>query len=146
MNIMMSERDIYTEELFPYIGYYFDTKYTGVIIDARGILKSFDGYDVKVKPALFVVVKDSDGKTVFDLNNVYPDVIREKGMVRYSYDINENFNERVGKNPLRIIASGAGDRSGSQIVITTSDAKKMLSSEITRKAIHYGEIVIIIDR
>ena len=66
-------------------------------------------------------------------------------MVRYSYDIYEDQTKRVGNNPFRIVASGTGDRSGSNIVITVSDAKRMLSSETTRKAIQNGKVVILIE-
>lgn len=145
MNILMDERDIYTEDLKGYMGYHYETQYTGIIIDARGELISFDGYRVKVKPSLFIVVKDNEGRIVFNKNNVYPEIIREKGMVRYSYDINEDQTDRVGKNPFKLVASGVGDKSGGIIVITEIDAKKMLSSITTKKAINTGNIVIIID-
>lgn len=144
MNILMNERDIYTEDLKGYMGYHYETQYTGIIIDARDKLTSFDGYTVKVKASLFITVKDSEGRVVFDKNNVYPEIIREKGMVRYSYDINDDHSDRVGKNPLRIVADGTGDRSGSVIVITVIDAKRMLSSQVTRDAIQNGRIVVVI--
>ena len=82
---------------------------------------------------------------VFNKNNVYPKAIKEKGMVIYTYDINEEHIDRVGKNPIRIVASGTGDRAGSVIVITEIDAKRMLSSKTTRDAIQNGNIVIIVD-
>ncbi len=145
MNILMEERDIYTEDLKGYMGYHYETQYTGIIIDARGELTSFDGYSVKVKPSLFIVVKDSEGRIVFDKNNIYPEIIREKGMVRYSYNVYEDLEDRVGKNPFRLVADGVGDKSGGIIVVTEIDAKKMLSSTTTRKAINNGNIVIIID-
>lgn len=146
MNILMDERGKYTEDLIGYMDYHYNTKYTGVIIDARGELISFDGYNVKVKPSLFVTVKDSDGRIIFDRDNVYPEVIRKKGMVKYSYDIKEDYTDRIGKAPLKIAAAGTGDRDGSIIVVSSSSAKKLLSSEITRKAIQEGNIVIVIDR
>lgn len=145
MNIMISERDIFTEDLIGYMGYHYDTKYTGLLIDARGILTSYDGYEVKVKPSLFVTIKDSEGRLVFNQNNVLPEVIKNKGMVRYSYDILENQTRRVGIRPLKIVAFGTGDRSGSHIVVSELDAKRMLASETTRNAIKNGWVVIIID-
>ncbi len=145
MNILMEERGIYTEGLIGYMGYHYETKYTGIVIDARGTLVSFDGYSAKVKPSLFITVKDNEGRMVFNKNNVFPENIKEKGMVIYTYDINEEHIDRVGKNPIRIVASGTGDRAGSVIVITEIDAKRMLSSKTTRDAIQNGNIVIIVD-
>ncbi len=145
MGIIMSERDIFTESLKSYMGFHYETDYTGIVIDARGELISYEGYKVKVKPALFVTIKDAEGRIVFNQNNVYPEVIRNTGMVRYSYDIGEDRSQSIGDKPLKIVASGTGDRTGSVIVITVSDAKRMLSSEITRNAIQNGKVVIIID-
>ena len=115
------------------------------IIDARGTLVSYDGHEVSVKPSLFVTIKDSEGRLVFNQNNVYPEIIKNKGMVRYSYDIMEDQRSRVGSSPLKIVAYGTGDRSGSHIVVSELDAKRMLASETTRNAIKNGKVVIIID-
>ncbi|MBN2544515.1 MAG: hypothetical protein JXB50_01880 [Spirochaetes bacterium] len=145
MSLLMTERDTFTEDLKSYMGYYYDTRYSGVIIDARGELTSFDGYKVKVKPSLFIVIRDSDGRIVLDKNNIYPEVIKKKGMARYSYDINQDFTNLVGKNPYKIVAVGTGDRSGSHLVISVGSAKKMLSGDMTKKALQDGKIVIVID-
>ncbi|HOV14293.1 MAG TPA: hypothetical protein PK771_08425 [Spirochaetota bacterium] len=146
MSILMNEKDFYTEDLKSYMDFNYETNYTGVIIDARGELLSFDGHKVKIKPSIFVTIKDSEGKIVFNQFNVLPNVMKERGMVRFSYDITENLEERVGKLPLKTIAFGTGDKSGSVIVVSKENAKKMLSSEITRDAIKNGKIAIIIDK
>ncbi len=145
MSLIMDEEDHYTEDLKQYMGYNYQTDYTGLVIDARGVLKSFSGRDVKIKPSIFVTVRDSDGNVVFSRYNILPDVIRESGMVRYSNNVNEDITDRVGKNPFRIVAYGAGDYSGSTIVISTADAKKLLSSSNTRDSVKNGKIGIIID-
>lgn len=145
MSILMDDRSAYAEDLISYMGYNYNTEYTGVIIDARGELTSFDGYKVKVKPSLFIVIRDSDGRIILDQSNVSPEIIKLKGMVRYSFDVNEKQTERVGEKPLFIEAYGAGDRAGSNIVVSVTDAKKMVSSEIIRNAIQNGKIVVIID-
>ncbi|HPO50541.1 MAG TPA: hypothetical protein PLO89_09475, partial [Spirochaetota bacterium] len=108
MEILMNEKDFYTEELKSYIGFNYQTNYTGVIIDARGDLESFDGRAVKIKPSVFVTIKDAEGKIVFNQYNVLASVMKEKGMVRYSYDIKEDLSSRVGEKPLKIIAYGTG--------------------------------------
>ncbi|HOF02265.1 MAG TPA: hypothetical protein PK385_07440 [Spirochaetota bacterium] len=146
MSILMNERDFYTEKLRSYEGYNFKVGFTGIVIDARGVLQSYDGYDVKVEPCLFVTVKDNEERLVFNQYNVEAEVIKNKGMARYSYDVNEDQSDIVGISPLRIAAYGVGDRNGSIIVVTENDAKKMLADDKTRSAIRSGKIVIIIDR
>lgn len=145
MNLLMTERDAYTEDLKSYMGFNYDTRFTGVIIDARGELTSFDGFKVKVKPSLFIVIRDSEGRIVLEKDNIYPEVIKKNGMARYSYEINQDFSGFVGKNPYKIVAVGTGDKSGSHLVITVGSAKRMLSGEVTKKALQNGKIVIVID-
>lgn len=145
MNIIMDNVNIYTEEPKSYMGYNYSSDYTGIIIDARGILTTYEGYKVKSKPTIFVTIKDTEGRVVIDKNNVYPEVIIEKGMVRYTYDVNENLESRVGKKPLRLVAYGAGDQRGSILVVSEINAKRMLASQSIREAIQHGKIAIIID-
>ncbi len=145
MNILMGGRESFTESLQSYMGFNYSTDYTGVIIDARGTLRSFNNYEVVVRPSLFIAVRDSNDRLVFNQYNVLPDVIRNTGMVGYSYDILADHTNRVGNRPLRIVATGVGDRQGAVIVISERDAKLMLSSDSTKEAIRNGRVVIIID-
>ncbi len=147
MDIIMKEQKIYTEELKGYMGYSYNNDYSGVIIDARGSLDSFDDrISVKIKPSVFLTVKDSEGNLVFNEYNVLPEVIKNSGMVKYSYNIYEDNIERIGRNPLRVVAYGAADEDGSILIITQNDAKKMLASAESRNSIKNGKIVIVIDR
>lgn len=145
MDIIMEDDYLYTADLKSYMGYNYQNDYTGIVIDARGILTTFDTHRIKVNPSVYVAVKDSEGRTVFNQFNVYPHITRQKGMVRYSYDINEDLEERVGPKPLHLVAYGAGDKLGAIIVISVPDAKRILSSASTKSAIQNGKIAIIID-
>jgi hypothetical protein len=145
MNILMPDDDAFTGDLVNNTGFHFNTGYTGLIIDARGELESFDKKKVKVRPCIFATIKDEFGYTVISRHNVMSDVIRQKGMVRYSYDIKENQEERTGKKPLRVVAYKAGDSFGGIIIISDQDAKRILSSEKTRTSIKNGNIVIVIN-
>ena len=145
MNILMPDDDAFTSDLVNNTGFHFNTVYTGLIIDARGELESFDGNKVKVKPCIFATIKDESGNTIISRHNVLPGVIHEKGMVRYSYDIKENQEERTGKKPLKVVAYKAGDSFGGIIIISEDDAKRILSSEKTRSSIKNGNIVIVIN-
>lgn len=145
-SIIMDEQGFYTEELRQYEGFHFQTEYTGIILDARGILKSFGGEQVKVMPSIFVNIIDDQGREVFNQYNVFADVIRNQGMVRYSYDINENMSDRIGLKPYKMVAFGVGDSSGSVISISVNDAKRILASNSTRNCIKNGRVVIVIDK
>ena len=260
MNILLGDRSQYTQELPAFIGETYENDYTGIVIDARGELTSFSGEKVKISPSLFLTVRDANGDVVFNRYNVRPDVLLERGMVKYSYDIKDsesnpngayleiseeyadglliklsdlskslraeidgivvacnkggiskekarstlakalvtelsgkfastgimvnNLEEllfaytrefavgrekillkggvslkslillksdlkrtekRAGNNPLRIVAYGAGSKSGSVIVISNKNAKEILAATSTRKAIADGKIEVVID-
>lgn len=259
MSILLGDRSQYTQELPAYIGETYENNYTGIVIDARGDLTSFSGEKVTILPSLFLTVRDADGDVVFNRYNVRPDVLLERGMVKYSYDIKDSENslgayaeisercidgilinlsdlstnlqsrieeivvarsksgiskgkarfaladalaselsaknaetgilvknleaslsaymsefligrgklllrggeslkslvmlkkdlkrteKRAGNNPLRIVAYGAGSKSGSVIVISKKNAREILAASSTRKAIADGKIEVIID-
>lgn len=260
MNILLGDRSQYTQELPAFIGETYENDYTGIVIDARGELTSFSGEKVKISPSLFLTVRDANGDVVFNRYNVRPDVLLERGMVKYSYDIKasesnpngayleiseecadglliklsdlskslraeidgivvacnkggiskekarstlakalvrelsgkyastgimvknleellfaytrefaigrekillkggaslkslillksdlKRIEKRAGNNPLRIVAYGAGSKSGSVIVISNKNAKEILASTSTRKAIADGKIEVVID-
>lgn len=260
MNILLGDRSQYTQELPAYIGETYENNYTGIVIDARGDLTSFSGDKVKILPSLFLTVRDADGEVVFNRYNVRPDVLLERGMVKYSYDIKDSESnptgaytqvsersidgilidlnnlsaelqsridgivvagnkggiskekarftlasaltselsaknvktgnlvenleailsaytsefsvgrgklllkggeslkslvmlkkdlkrteKRAGNNPLRIVAYGAGSKSGSVIVISKKNAREILAASSTRKAIADGKIEVVID-
>jgi hypothetical protein len=147
MDIIMKGQKIYTEELKGYMGYSYNNNYTGIIIDARGDLSSFnERIIVKIKPSIFLAIKDNEGNLVFNEYNVLPEVIKNRGMVKYSYNIYEDNIDRVGKNPLRIVAYGAADEDGSILIVAQNDAKKMLASNQSRDAIKNGKVVVVIDK
>lgn len=146
MSIVLEDVNEYTQPLNGYMGFHYETDYTGIVIDARGILKSFEDYDVRVKPSVFLTIKDNKGQLVFNRFHIEAKVIQDKGMVLYSNDISENLSHRVGLNPLKLVAYGTGDRNGAVITVSESDAKLMLSSEKLRSSIKQGKIAIVIDK
>ena len=147
MNIVLNDVGDYARELPTINDNNYNMDYTGLIIDARGMLKSFSGDDVKIKPSLFLTVRDTDGRIVFNRHNVKPSVMIEKGMVRYTYDpYAKNSTDRVGAKPLKFVAYGAGNLSGSVIVISNSNANKILSSKKMRNAIANGRVEVIVNK
>ncbi len=147
MNIVLNDVGEYTRELPVISDNSYNMNYTGLIIDARGTLESFSGSDVKIRPSLFLTVRDTDGKIIFNRHNVKPSVMIKEGMVRYTYDAyNKHFEDRVGSKPLKIVANGAGNLSGSVIVISNTNATKILSSKRMRDAIGNGRIEVIVDK
>ena len=67
-----------------------------------------------------------------------------KSLILLKSDL-KRIEKRAGNNPLRIVAYGAGSKSGSVIVISNKNAKEILASTSTRKAIADGKIEVVID-
>lgn len=144
-SILVPDNDSFVEDIKNYTTFKNNATYTGIMIDARGEMNTFENNKTFVKPCLFVTIKDSNGKEILNRFNISPEIIKNKGMARYSYNINDKQTERIGNNPLKILAYGTGDNSGSVIIISQADAIKILSSEFTRKSLQNGNIVIVIN-
>lgn len=67
-----------------------------------------------------------------------------KSLILLKSDL-KRIDKRAGNNPLRIVAYGAGSKSGSVIVISNKNAREILAAASTRKAIADGKIEVVID-
>ena len=120
MNILLGDRSQYTQELPAFIGETYENDYTGIVIDARGELTSFSGEKVKISPSLFLTVRDANGDVVFNRYNV----LLERGMVKYSYDIKDSESNPNGAY-LEI-----SEECADGLLIKLSDLSKSLRAEI----------------
>jgi len=111
------------------------TKYTGIIIDARGL---------KLTPALFPRILNEDGKEVYGLGFVAQNYAQELGLVSYVQNLSEAYrNERSGINPLRIDALRTAGRLNSDIIIANSDAVRMHESQQNLKLLERCRVIVI---
>ncbi|PIE98720.1 MAG: porin [Treponema sp.] len=122
-------------------------KYSGILIDARGLQPVHGEYvNEKVHPALFPRIWDTDMSLIFEKNIVDPKTAKERGIIRYSDNLDEaEYRDLIGTNPLRIIARGVFGLNRTDPIISAKDSAKILAEPENLKLLQEGRVVIICD-
>lgn len=89
-------------------------RYTGVVIDCRGM---------NLNPVMSPVIKDSRGTKLYGHKNLNPDYVIANGMASYAHDM--SMASRAGSNPLVIRAERLDDHNANP-VISVDDGNMML--------------------
>ncbi|UCD84482.1 MAG: LPP20 family lipoprotein [Deltaproteobacteria bacterium] len=112
-------------------------KYTGMIIDVRGL---------KAAPVLAPKIMDEEGKEVYGSSFISLEGLGKWGVAKYLRDLSSSQkDDRVGKNPLLVKGLRAtGPRSG-DIIISNADAQKILGFINDQGFLRNGEVIIIIN-
>jgi len=121
--------------------------WSGILIDARGALPVRGEY-VKdaLTPSLFPKIWDTSMNLAYEKNMVSPDVARTRGIVHYASSLEEaELYERIGDDPLRIVARQVFGIYRTDPVISREDALKILSNDANRKLLEEGRVVIVCD-
>ena len=97
--------------------------------------------------ALSPRIYDDQLQVVASFQNVAPEVVRRQGMVGYaSVSDMTHITERIGENPLRIIAKELTGIAPTDIIIDNQDAGRILSRHHNRQLVTQGKIVIVINK
>ena len=95
-------------------------KYTGLIVDARGI---------GVKPAMSIVILNENNKEIYGTAFASREFAVQKGMCGYAKDLeNASKNSRVKGRPLTVKGLRTRGSGQSDIVISNADASKIQSA------------------
>ena len=122
--------------------------YTGIIIDARGIL-AVQGEFVKSEayPCLFPKIWDETMDLLYEKNMADSNVAKSTGIISYAWSDDETlYQDRVGKDPLRISARKVFGANRTDPVISRKDALKILSVPENLQLLKEGKIVILLDK
>jgi len=123
---------------FPeYDEWVYTASFTGLVIDARGLGKT---------PAVAPRIFDEDHNLVYSPALMLKESFEQWGEVQYTDDpYYEGFEERVGKNPFRIVAAPNDKLIETDIGIYNEDAKVLLQHEETKRSLMEGRVILIID-
>ena len=111
--------------------------FTGLVIDARGIA---------LKPAMVPRVLDENGQEVFGAAFVSREFAVQWGIGAYTVDIKASrYHQRVGQNPLIIKGLRTSDPGNSDIIISNTDAAKLLSSSEHLSFLKECRVLIVAD-
>jgi len=144
-NLFIKHNAPYTPSSFP-LGIASRT-YTGILIDARGQLPVHGEYSKeKINPCLFPRIWDKDMNLLYEKNIVDPVVAHQQSIVLYTGTLDESmYRDRIGTEPLRIIARGVFGDNRTDPIISTADAEKILAKKENIQLLREGKIVIICD-
>ena len=111
--------------------------FTGLVIDARG---------VALKPALVPRLLDENGQEVFGAAFVSREFAVQWGTGGYSVDIKASRNnQRVGRNPLVVKGLRTSEPGHCDIIISNTDAAKLLSSSEHLSFLKECRVLIVVD-
>ena len=88
----------------------------------------------RLTPSLFPKVWDASMNLVYEKNMVNPDTARQRGIVHYASSLEEGeLSDRIGDDPLRIVARRVFGKNRTDPVISRDDALKILTDPANRK-------------
>lgn len=145
-NLFVKHNAPYTPSFFP-----FGTAskvYTGILIDARGQLPVHGEYSSEqLNPCLFPKIWNKNMNLIYEKNIVDPDQAKKHSIVLYTGTLDESeYRERIGTEPLRIIARGVFGDNRTDPIISNEDAERILAKKENIELLRQGKIVIVCDK
>jgi hypothetical protein len=138
--------------IVPLLGWVPTAEYTGILVYAADDLPVFGtGTIASVAPTLFpgVYYRRASEELLFrlvEVEHMEPDVLATRGPVAYTDDAQATgLADRIGSNPLRVLAIGTFGRRPSDIVISEQDAAEILGSPHNISLLAQGRVVIVVD-
>jgi hypothetical protein len=120
-------------------------RYTGVVIYAAEPLPSWGTSAERLpRPALFPRIFDEGMSLVLDKEMCDPASLVRWGMVAYTDDpADPGPEDRIGQNPLRILARGVFGRNDTDLLIPAESARRLLATEENSRLLREGRILVI---
>ena len=145
-NLFVKHNAPYTPSFFP-----FGTAskvYTGILIDARGQLPVHGEYSSEqLNPCLFPKIWNKNMNLIYEKNIVDPDQAKKHSIVLYTGTLDESeYRDRIGTDPLRIIARGVFGDNRTDPIISNEDAERILAKKENIELLRQGKIVIVCDK
>jgi hypothetical protein len=125
-------------------------EYTGIVIYAKGSLPVHgEAVEGSAEPCLFPRVFDSGMGLVLDRSLVLPEVLAgnagaaRAGVLGYASAIGVEAGERVGSDPMRVMALELFGDHHTDYIIAREDALRILSSAGNRELLRQGKVVVV---
>ncbi len=120
-------------------------RYTGVIIYAAEPLPSYGTSQQRLpRPALFPRIFDEGMSLVLEKEMCDPASLQRWGMIEYASDpADPGPADRIGSNPLRILARGVFGRNDTDLLIPRESARRLLASDENRRLLLEGRILVV---
>jgi hypothetical protein len=124
--------------------------YSGIVVYAKGRLPVHgEGVEGVAAPCLFPRIYDGEMRLVLDRSLVLPEVLARSGpsggVLGYASALGVEAGERVGGDPMRVMAVELFGDDRCDFVISRDDALRILSSPGNRELLRQGKVVVILD-
>jgi hypothetical protein len=117
--------------------YVFSGPFTGLVVDARGLGRV---------PAIAPRILDEDHRLIYSKDYVNQASFARHGAVQYTSDPRyRGLEDRVGKNPLRLVALADEKTIETDITISNAESKTLLQNSSSRESLARGNVIIIVD-
>ena len=145
-NLFVKHNAPYTPSFFP-LGTA-SKVYTGILIDARGQLPVHGEYSSEqLNPCLFPQIWNKNMNLIYEKNMVDPAQAKKQGIVLYTGTLDESmYRDRIGTEPLRIIARGVFGDNRTDPIISNEDAERILAKRENIELLRQGKIVIVCNK
>jgi hypothetical protein len=118
--------------------------YTGIVIYAKGSLPVHgESVEDVARPCLFPRVYDSQMGLVLDRSVELPETLANGGVLGYASAIGVEAGERVGSDPMRVMALELFGNRRTDYIISRQDALRILSSPGNRELLRQGKVVVV---
>jgi len=121
--------------------------YTGIIVFVQGeYAVRGEHRPGRLVPSLFPRIFDDEMNPILSRNHVDPAALRAEGLAAFAKGLDDPVIElRAGDDPLRIMAYQIFGTLRTDIIITRTDALKILGDPANRELIRTGRIVFVMD-
>ena len=128
------------------IGWSPSDTFSGIVIYAADALPvRGEARFALASPTLFPTIYDSELRPILSATMLDPATLRRNGTVAYSSSLDpDDWQARVGLNPLRIVATELFGRFGADLLISEEDARRILSREHNRSLLQEARVTIVI--
>jgi len=127
------------------LGYTPSRAYTGIVIYAEGPLPvRGERVSESLRPCLFPRIYDEDMVPVLERRNVEPAALAAWGPAGYAEAVDAAAWERVGDDPLRVIARAVFGTNRTDIVLSREDAARILALPENRALVARGRVLVVL--
>jgi hypothetical protein len=121
--------------------------YTGIIVYVQGeYAVRGEHRPGRLVPSLFPRIYDEEMNPILSRNHVDPQALRSGGIATFARGLDDPVIElRAGNDPLRIMAYQIFGTLRTDIIITRTDALKILGHPANRELVRTGRIVFVLD-
>ena len=128
------------------LGYSPSRAYTGILIYAGDELPvRGERVSGKLRPCLFPRIYDEDMRIVLERGKVDPEVLAERGPVGYARATTTKAEDRIGEDPLRIMAVAVFGTNRTDVILSREDADRIFALPENRELVRQGKVLVVLD-